>query len=94
MVKDGCNNAERNKILDLYDQDLDAETIARGMGLTIRIVENMIEYYRKGGKERRQEEKEAKAAAEAAGEEYTPPKPKKAKKAKAKGKKTAEEDFK
>ena len=95
MVKDGCNNAEKNRILLLFDQDNKPEAIARGMGLTLRIVENMIWYYREGGKEEKEAESKA-AELETLNPDEKPEKVKAKSKAKKKSKATAtaEEDFK
>ena len=104
-VKDGCNNTEKNRILVLFDQGNDPAVIARSMALTERIVNNMIDYYRKGGKEEREktegkegrsalEQPAAKPADDEPADDEPKPKPKAKKKAKKKAKATAEEDFK
>ena len=80
MIKDGCNNMEKNKILKYHDEGHDAVSIAKELKLTERIVNSIIGHYRPGSVEA----------------EVTPePKPtkKKAKK-KAKKKDTAADDFK
>lgn len=103
-VKDGCNNTEKNRILVLHDQGVEPEVIARGMALTERIVNNMIDYYRKGGKEEREKkegkevrsslEQPAKVTEDKPADDEPEPKPKAKKKPKKKAKATAEEDFK
>ena len=77
MLKDGCNNMEKNKILRYHDQGHDVERIAKELRLTERIVRSIVGHYRPDAE-----------VAEAAPK----PTKKKAKKKKAK-KKSAKDDF-
>lgn len=46
MIKDGCNNMERNKILKYHDEGHPVEVIAKELRLTERIVKSIISHYR------------------------------------------------
>jgi len=46
MIKDGCNNMEKNKILKYHDEGHDVDAIARELRLTERIVNSIIGHYR------------------------------------------------
>ena len=45
MIKDGCNNMEKNKILKYHDEGHDADAISRELKLTERIVNSIIGHY-------------------------------------------------